>query len=123
MRRVRHSRSRREALRASERALRAHAPPSDARCACSGAQVPAARWASSSRGFSAASRLRSTRNTLLFCGATFVGGIGVFAGAYLLHTRYDMYGSNRYVQRTRDDAVLSAVQARTRQARDATAER
>jgi hypothetical protein len=87
--------------------------------------LPAAQWASSSasRGFSAASRLRSTRNTLLFCGATFAGGIAVFAGAYLLHTRYDLYGSNRYVHRTRDDAVLSAVQARTRQARDAAEKR
>jgi hypothetical protein len=92
-------------------------------------QAPAARpldWARRGTGFgsatgfgNAATRAASIRSTMFLCGATFVGGIAVFAGALLLHTRYDLYGSNRYIApdgQNSNAAVLAALAKRRRDA-------
>jgi hypothetical protein len=77
---------------------------------------PTATWvAAPSASFrGAAARATRMRSTLLMCGATFVAGVGVFGGALLMHTRFDLYGANRYVapDRTHGAALRVAVARR-----------
>ena len=71
--------------------------------------APAAGWAR------AAARSAGRRTALAVCGATFVAGIFVFAGAFTMHTRWDLYSGNRFVAPdTSNEAVRAAVARRRR---------
>lgn len=58
------------------------------------------------------------QRTLKLCAAMWVCGMGIFAGAYSMHTKWDLYNGNRRVSQSHS-ATLRAAVARRRTAHSA----